>query len=135
MAKAASPIRLERNLMDAAKLVGVTLHRTPAEQVEYWADIGRKVSGLVDPVQLLAVKAGLMSLRVEETKPPPVDPDAVFRQLAQQRESGALQSAIASGSVRYQASTDVPGMLEACHPDGRVVRGRYKEGEFLPEGE
>jgi hypothetical protein len=38
------PVRLQENLMQAAKLTGERFHRSTAEQIEYWADIGRKVS-------------------------------------------------------------------------------------------
>ncbi|MCK5666750.1 MAG: hypothetical protein KAI17_24840, partial [Thiotrichaceae bacterium] len=39
MAKALSPVRLQDDLMKAAKLTGDRFHRSTAEQIEYWADI------------------------------------------------------------------------------------------------
>lgn len=133
MAKAVSPIRLDEALMAEALLASSTLHRSTAEQVEYWADIGRKVAKLVDPDDLLAVQAGLATLHVEKTKPITVDPDSVFAQLEQDRESGVLSQAIAAGSVRYQASTNEQGKLEAVHPDGRAEIGMFVDGEFRAE--
>ena len=133
MAKAASPVRLQHSLMSAAVTAGAIMHRSAAEQVEYWADIGRKVSGVVNPEVLLAIHAGLATLRVERSTPSPVDPDAVFTSLNRARASGAISEAIASGGVRYQASVSRPGYLEACHPDGRTEVGRFLNGRFIPE--
>ena len=62
MAKAASPVRLEKELMEAAARSGERLHRSAAEQVEYWADIGRTVDASVSPDSLLEVAAGLARL-------------------------------------------------------------------------
>lgn len=133
MAKAPSPVRLENSLMSAAAIAGSTLHRSAAEQIEYWADLGRKVAKIVDPEILLAVQAGLATLRVEPTAPSPVDPEAVFAALDRGRESGALSEAIASGAVRYQASITRPGSLEACYPDGHIEVGQFTNGQFIPE--
>jgi hypothetical protein len=133
MAKAPSPVRLESSLMSAAAVAGSTLHRSAAEQIEYWADLGRKVAKVVDPEILLAVQAGLVTLRVERVSPSPVDPDAVFAALDRERNSGALSEAIATGAVRYQASITRPGSLEACYPDGRIEVGQFTNGQFTPE--
>ena len=114
--------------MSAATAAGMLLHRSAAEQVEYWADLGRKVASSIDPESLLAVKAGLATLRVEHIDPSPVDPDAVFAALDNARSSGELSEAIASGSVRYQASVAKPGYLEACYPDGRIEVGQFVNG-------
>ncbi|MCB1936185.1 MAG: hypothetical protein KDF59_09600, partial [Nitrosomonas sp.] len=37
MAKSASPIRLQEELMKAAELTASRFHRSTAEQIEYWA--------------------------------------------------------------------------------------------------
>lgn len=133
MAKAASPVRLESNLMNVATATGLLMHRSAAEQIEYWADIGRKVASTVSPENLLAVQAGLASLRIERSTPSPVDPDAVFLALDHGRNNGALSQAIAAGSVRYQGSLNHPGRLEACHPDGRIEVGQFVNGRFVAE--
>ncbi len=130
MAKAASPIRLDKDLMAEASLAASTLHRSTAEQVEYWADIGRKVGRLVDPRALLEVQAGLATLHVKKTAPVTADPDAIFAALERDRESGALSEAIGVGSVRYQASSSEAGKLEAVYPDGRIEHGIFVNGAF-----
>ena len=65
MAKAASPIRLQEDLMQAASNAGERLHRSTAQQIEYWAGIGRKVAKYIDPDSLLEVNAGLARIKVE----------------------------------------------------------------------
>ena len=133
MAKAASPIRLQKALMESARVSGSVLHRSAAEQIEYWADIGQKVSRIVDPEILLAVKAGLARLTVEKVESTAVDPEAVFTSLDTDRESGALASAIAEQSpIRYQASKTNPGLLEHVDPAGNVEVGQFINGEFVP---
>tara|TARA_B100000676_G_C17902339_1_gene745306 strand:+ start:125 stop:526 length:402 start_codon:yes stop_codon:yes gene_type:complete len=133
MAKASSPVRLESNLMKAASVAGIVMHRSAAEQIEYWADLGRKVAKNIDPESLLAVQAGLAELRIEHTESSPLDPDAVFAALDNARSSGTLTQAVSSDSLRYQASVTKPGYLEACYPDGRVETGRFADGRFVSE--
>ena len=133
MAKSASPIRLDQALMADASLTASTLHRSATEQVEYWADLGRKVSKLIDPDVLLEVQAGLATLHVEKTESVKADPDAVFAQLDHDRQNGRLSTAIAAGSVRYQASQREPGKLEAVHPDGHIEVGKFVNGQFCAD--
>jgi hypothetical protein len=61
MAKSASPVRLQDDLMRRAALAGARHHRSAAQQIEYWASLGREVAALLDPDRLLAVQAGLAS--------------------------------------------------------------------------
>ncbi len=131
MPKAPSPVRLENSLMEAAAVAGSALHRSAAEQIEYWADIGRKVAKLVNPETLLEVEAGLAKITVEKTAPVTVDPENVFAALERDRESGALSQAITAGGIRYQASRAQPGLLEQVHPDGTKVIGQFVNGQFV----
>lgn len=130
MSKAVSPVRLQEDLMQAAKATGAAFHRSSAEQIEYWADLGRKVSDVLDPSVLLAVKAGFCRITVEETTPVTVDADDVFATLERKRADGSLSAEIANGHVRYQASRHHPGMLERVSPDGTVETGTFVNGVF-----
>ena len=78
MPKSPSPVRLQDELMRSAALVGALHQRSAAQQVEYWASLGRSVAELLDPEQLLAVQSGLARLRVEPIRVVAVDPAAVF---------------------------------------------------------
>jgi hypothetical protein len=119
--------------MESARVSGSVQHRSAAEQIEYWADIGRKVSKAIDPDTLLAIEAGLVQIRVEKVKSEPVDPVSVFAALDADRESGRLASAIAEQSpVRYQASKSNPGLLERIDSTGNSLVGKFLNGEFIP---
>ncbi|MFZ1712888.1 MAG: hypothetical protein WAT53_07515, partial [Nitrosomonas sp.] len=96
MAKAISPIRLQEELMQAATLAGKRHHRSAAEQIEYWAEIGHSVGAFLKPDDLLLVSAGLANIRVELVMGQPVIPSAVFQVLEQSRASGALAQAVTS---------------------------------------
>lgn len=133
MPKAASPVRLQEELMESARISGSVQHRSAAEQIEYWADIGRKVSKTIDTDTLLAVKAGLVRIVVEHVKSEAVDPESVFAALNADRESGTLASSIAEKSpIRYQASRSKPGLLEQVDQEGNSVVGQFVDGEFIP---
>ncbi len=131
MAKAVSPVRLQENLMQTAKLTGERFHRSTAEQIEYWADIGRKVSTVLDPDTLLSVTTGLAKVKVEPIYGKAVDPDEVFNLLEAQREQGALTQTVTSSAIKYQSSLIQPGYLEQIDQEGNVLVGQFKNGEFV----
>jgi hypothetical protein len=131
MAKAASPIRLQQDLMDNATVEGQLFNRSAAEQIEYWAGIGRRLSNVVASDTLLSISAGLATVHVEPVKTQPIDPDIVFDNLELQRESGALAEMIKHGQPRYQASVQYPGYLERIDASGEVVLGSFKDGVFV----
>jgi len=131
MAKANSPIRLQDDLMQAAKLTGERFHRSSAEQVEYWADIGRKVSTVLDPEILSNIAMGLTRLKVEPIYGARINPDDVFKALDTQREEGALTQQVTNSAIKYQSSVKHPGYLEKIDQQGKVEVGRFNEGEFV----
>ncbi|MCL6415790.1 ParD-like family protein [Aestuariirhabdus sp. Z084] len=132
MAKASSPVRLQSELMESAKLAGERLHRSTAEQIEYWASIGRSVSHLVNPDSLLDVTTGLAKLKIEPVSSPVIDPDVVFAALERDRASGVLQLGVTSSAKRYQVSSRHPGMLEQIDELGEVTVGQFDNGQFVP---
>lgn len=154
MPKSASPVRLQADLMQAATIKGERNHRSAAEQIEYWANIGRSVANSIDPDKLLAVSTGLARLHVEPVESPIVDVDSVFDTLEIDRESGKLQADVqaSSGTVlsskrsnkrtsnninntetlRYQSSKEFPGNLEQVDADGNIVVGQFRNGKFTP---
>ena len=131
MAKAASPIRLGKELMAAASRCAKRLHRTPAEQVEYWAGIGRAVAASVSPDSLLEVATGLARLKVERVVAVPVAPTGVFAQLECDRNNGRLAQSLPGAGVRFQASKETPGALERIAVDGAITVGTFENGEFI----
>jgi len=130
MAKSASPVRLQEDLMQAATLTGARCHRSAAEQVEYWASLGRQLAQMLDPNQLAAVAAGLARLRIEAVVGTPIPPEQVLESLAQTRET--LAAALVGSGPRYQASARYPGYLEQLDAQGQVTVGQFRNGVFLP---
>ena len=131
MAKASSPVRLQDDLMQAAKLTGERFHRSTAEQIEYWADIGRKVSTVLDPDTLISIATGLTQVNVEPIYGKPIDPDDVFNLLEVQRQQGSLTQAVTDSAIKYQSSLTQPGYLERIDQNGNVLVGQFKNGEFV----
>ena len=131
MAKSASPVRLQEALMRSADLAGARHHRSAAQQIEYWASLGREVAALLDPDRLLAVQAGLARLHVEPVTAPSVIPQQVFAALEADRSSGVLANSVSSAPVRYQSCSSRPGYLERLDKDGSRSVGRFANGEFL----
>jgi len=134
MTKAASPVRLQDELMQAATLAGTRLHRSAAEQIEYWASLGRQIAQFVDPDTLLEVATGLARLRVEPTMAQPIDPGAVFAAVEADRRSGELSRKVTTAAVRYQASVTHPGYLERIDEHGIRTVGTFHGGVFTPVG-
>jgi len=133
MAKASSPIRLQKDLMDNATVEGELFNRSAAEQVEYWAGIGRRLSNVVESDTLLSISAGLVTVHIKPVVTQPVDADNVFESMQQQRKSGVLTEMIKQGGQpRYQASAEHPGYLERIDGDGEVIVGQFEQGIFTP---
>lgn len=130
MTKAASPLRLQSELMQAASLTASHSHRSTAQQIEYWATLGRQVSHFIDPDTLLEVAAGLARLKVEHTSARSVDPDVVFEAVEADRRSGELPARVTTATIRYQASRSCPGYLERIDPNGARTIGTFRNGVF-----
>ncbi len=119
--------------MQSATQAGARHHRSAAEQIEYWAALGRRVSRFVDPDSLLDVEAGLARLQVEPVVAPPVAPEAVFAAVERARQSGALPHLVTRAAIRYQASARQPGVLERITADGSRITGSFRDGVFIAE--
>ncbi len=135
MAKASSPIRLQKDLMDDAALTGERYHRSASEQVEYWASIGRSISNVIEPDTLLSIAAGLVRIQVEPVYGQVVNPSKVFQKLESERKQGSLTDKVTSSAIKYQASSDYPGYLERIDERNDITIGQFKEGKFIPRGE
>ena len=135
MPKSASPVRLQQALMQSAALAGARQQSSAAEQIEYWAELGQQVAGILDPDKLLDVASGLAAVKVEPITSAAVEPEQVFAALEQQRRSGRLSQSVSGASLRYQASKEKPGLLEEISPNVRSRLGQFRQGLFEPVGE
>ena len=132
MAKSASPIRLQEDLMKLAAVTGKRYHRSTAEQIEYWAAMGRDVSAMLNPDDLLSVSTGLATIKVVPIYSEPVDPIEVFRGLEDQRSTyKTLPQAVTSSLVKYQVSLTHPGYLVQINSSGIVKTGKFHDGGFV----
>lgn len=131
MAKAASPIRLQQELMQVAASTAKRFHRSTAEQIEYWADLGRTVASSLDPDVLLSISSGLTVIKTEPVFGSPIDPDDVFKALDDDRQAGVLSSTVTSSVSSYQASIKHPGCLEKVDLDGSITTGQFENGQFI----
>ena len=63
MAMSSSPVRIEAEIFEAAKLVGETMSRSAAQQLAHWARIGREVeaSGTISQREIGLALAGRRS--------------------------------------------------------------------------
>ena len=132
MPKSASPVRLQAELMQSASMAGQRQHRSAAEQIEYWASIGRSVSKIINQDTLLEFSAGLVRLKIEPVESAAIAPEEVFSDLESDRKSGRLVESVTTSSVRYQVSVRHPGQLEQILADGRVIVGQFHDGVFTP---
>ncbi len=124
-------MRLEQTLVQAATAAGENYKRSAAGQIEYWAEIGRAVERVLDPESIIAVQSGLAEIKLELTSGQPIEPDAVFDNLESDRREASLSGSVTSSEITYQASHSRPGMLEQIHPDGNVLIGQFRNGEFV----
>ena len=133
MAKASSPVRLQDDLMQAASLTAKRFHRSAAEQIEYWAELGRSVSSTLDPDVLLSVASGLTKIKTEPVHSPSIDPTDVFDALERERQAGTLSKSVTQSAIKYQASTTHPGYLERLELNGTITVGMFENGQFTPK--
>jgi len=131
MAKAASPIRLQAELMQVAQSTAKRFHRSTAEQIEYWADLGRTVSKTLDPDVLLSVASGLTIIKTEAVLSEPIDPTIVFKSLECDRDEGKLKQTVTNSDICYQASRSHPGYLERLDSNGNLTIGMFENGQFV----
>ncbi len=135
MAKAASPIRLQEDLMQAAAVTDKRFHRSTTEQIEYWADMGRQTAEIIDPDVLLSLVSGLARIKVEPVIDKTVDPEEIFQALEKERRDGSLLMNVKSSQEWYQVCETQPGYLERIDSKGKVTIGKFKEGVFSAEQE
>ncbi len=131
MAKAVSPIRLQENIMQAAILAGKSNHRSATEQIEYWAEMGRKVTMFLNPDDLLSVASGLANIKLVPVLAESVSAESVFQSLENDRSRGSLSNLVTKSTLKYQASLSHPGFLEQIGSNGDCVVGKFEQGEFV----
>ena len=128
----ASPMRLDDALIRDAEAEARLNRRSLPKQIEFWADLGRRMARLVSPEDLIRIQLGLGRLTIEETRSVGAAPEEVFASVEALRERGDLSAAVTRAPLAYQAVPGEPGILEQVSRDGRRIRGHFINGEFVP---
>jgi hypothetical protein len=127
----ASPLRLSAALVEAAEKEGALQKRSAPKQIEFWAELGKAVDGVIDSADVVAVIQGLRKIKVEPVKSMAVDSRDVFDSLETIRESGGLAEKVTSAAVYYEASLSRPGLLDRVSSrTGERQTGQFHKGVF-----
>ena len=127
----ASPLRLSAALVDAAEKEGALQKRSAPKQIEFWAELGKAVDGVIDSADVVAVIQGLRKIKVEPVKSMAVDSRDVIDSLETIRESGGLAEKVTSAAVYYEASLSRPGLLDRVNSrTGERQTGQFQKGVF-----
>jgi len=126
-------IKLGQGLIQTATLAAKTSDKIPAELIEHWAVLGRKIDKVITLDDMLDVCCGIAQLKVEKVMAPTINPDIVFQTLETDRHSGKLSKSISGASIRYQVSSTHPGQLEQIDSDGHITIGQFNNGIFVPK--
>jgi len=127
----ASPLRLSAALVEAAEKEGALQKRSAPKQIEFWAELGKAVDGVIDAADVVAVIQGLRKIKVEPVKSMAVDSRDVFDSLETIRESGGLAEKVTSAAVYYEASLSRPGLLDRVSSrTGERQTGQFHKGVF-----
>jgi hypothetical protein len=127
----ASPLRLSAALVEAAEKEGALQKRSAPKQIEFWAELGKAVDGVIDSADVVAVVQGLRKIKVEPVKSMAVDSRDVFDSLETIRESGGLAEKVTSAAVYYEASLSRPGLLDRVSSrTGDRQTGQFHKGVF-----
>ncbi len=128
-----TPLRVSDDLFKEAEIEGSLMNRSAAKQVEFWAEIGKRVAHSVSTVDMLALMQGIAVVRVDVPVPAPLEPEQIFARVEQARAAGTLGQKITQGRTIYEASQTRPGLLDKVTPDGQRQTGRFENGVFIVE--
>jgi len=127
----ASPMRLNSDLIEAAKMEGMVQKRSIPMQIEYWAELGRAVEGIIDLKDVFAVMQGVKTIRLESAFSAPIDPSDVFNDLEKNSRSKDVSSKLTAAPFYYEASRSRAGLLDRVNvKTGERQTGHFENGEF-----
>jgi hypothetical protein len=124
------PIRIESTILERAEVEGRINRRSPPKQIEYWAEIGRQVSSLIDAKDLFAVFTGAAALKVTHKPSQPVPTTTILEELRTRRDSGELQRSVTGAIASYGIGEN--GLIRRISAGGRETVGKLIDGKFVP---
>jgi len=128
-----SPLRVNDDLFHEAEAEGSLMNRSAAKQVEFWAELGKRIAHSVAPTDMLALMQGIARVHIELPDSRPLNPVDVFAVVDKASSTGVSGQQITRGGLYYEASQSQSGLLDQVMPDGSRHTGRFSNGEFLPE--
>lgn len=128
-----TPLRVNENLFRDAEAEGSLMNRSAAKQVEFWAELGKRVSHSMTPADILALMQGIAEIQIQFSGPTRVAPEQVFAELEQTRASGKLGQKITQNRPYYEASLSKTGFVDKVMPNGERQTGHFENGTFIPE--
>ena len=127
-------LRIDQDLALQAEREARIQNRSKTKQLEYWAKLGKAISSKLDIADVYAVSQGLKTIKLEaipSVQSNPVDPEAVFNDLENNRAKGLLANNVTSARIYYEASLEHPGYLDRVDSATKKrVTGSFKNGEF-----
>ncbi|MEI6210024.1 MAG: hypothetical protein WCR06_00220, partial [bacterium] len=115
------PVKLSDALVLDARLAGVSLERSIAGQVEFWAKLGRAVESLLQGEQALAL------CRSAAARPLSTCLEAVDSSAGRRQVAAFLQS---QPYPHYEPAPDAPGLLIRIDAEGKRTIGRFVNRQF-----
>jgi len=126
-----TPIRLDENLVHDAEIEGGLYKRTAPGQIEYWAEIGKQIDGLLTSSEILAITQGFAHLKLENTASSPIDADDIFTEVNNDRNSENLSLKVTKAHVYYEVSSSRQGLIDRVNDNGIRESGYFRDGQFI----
>jgi hypothetical protein len=126
----ASPIRLKDSIIREAEAEAALFSRSVPKQIEFWAEIGRRISHSVTPNELMALLNGIAEIRIDIIDTQPIDATQIFAAVERKNKNGSLAKAMTQTSLYYEASKSNPGLLDCVQEDGSRTSGYFRNGKF-----
>jgi len=125
------PIRISDEMMHLAEADSVLSKRSPPKQIEFWAEIGRRIEQQLTQGDLTVLLQGFATVSLVPPDVVRVDAQAVFDQVDTVRDNGTLADEVTQAPVRYETSPTHPGYIDRL-TNGQRETGRFHNGEFIP---
>jgi hypothetical protein len=127
-------LRIDQDLAFQAEREARIQNRSKTKQLEYWAKLGKAISSKLNIADAFAVSQGIKTIKLEVTpsvQSIPIDSDAIFNDLENDRAKGLLAKNVTSAKIYYEASVEHPGYLDRVNSaTGERLTGSFEHGEF-----
>ncbi len=127
-------LRIDQDLVFQAAREARIQDRSKTKQLEYWAKLGKAISSKLSISDAFAVSQGIKTIKLEvssSVQSIPIDSDAIFNDLENDRTKGRLAKNVTSAKIYYEASVEHPGYLDRVNSvTGEKQTGTFEHGEF-----